>query len=298
MNQPISLTSICRKGFVTVVNHPSLWLLGILFTLPEQFLEQTVFSKEPEALQAWIDTASIDTLLREGLFLMILGIGSLFIGVVGRSGIIILTNSLAKSESLSLASLKKQIYSSVFRIVAIEVLFLATLAVFGIAVMTPSIIAHMRGSEELGQLLALSGTGLFLSMAVLSLFLRQFTILYTALSRISVRMALENGYHMFRQHLRASFLLGIIGLLAYSAVDIFLNTLNEKANEYLSSFAFLPIALWILSIFLFSFCATWLWTTWTLFFRSIAIPKEPHPVRQPEENMVQKDAVPSMDNAS
>ena len=298
MNQPFSLLSICRKGLVLIIRHPALWLLGILFTIPEQFLEQTVFSKDPETIQTWINTSSTSVVVRESLLVLILGIGSLFLGIVGRSGIIILTNSLATSESIPQISLRKRIYRSVFRIAAIEILFLATLAIFGLIVMIPSIIANMRNASELSDLLALAGTGLFLSMTVLALFLRQFAMLYTALSNISVRMALENGYRLFRQHIRTSFLLGMVGIFVYVAAELLLDTLSEKAGPYFANTnSFLGI-LWILSIALFSLTATWLWTTWTLLFRAIALPKEPESVRQSEENVVQKDAVPSLDNAS
>lgn len=298
MNQPISILSLCRKGVSLVVFHPTLWLLGILFSLPEQFFEQTVLSKDPESIQTWIETAHTNILFRESFLLIALGIGSLLLGVVGRSGIIILANSLAKSERDSRTSLGKRVYQSVFRIASIEVLFLSTLAIFGMLVMIPSLIAHTRGASELGQLLALAGTGFFLSMTILTLFLRQFATLYAALSHISVRMALENGYRLFRQHMRASFLLGMTSIFAYLAAQILLDSLYKVTSEHLSNAASLLGIMWILSILLFSWCAAWIWTTWTLFFREIALPKEPESVRQPEENMVQKDAVPSLDNAS
>lgn len=298
MNQPFSLLSICRKGLVLIIHHPALWLLGILFTIPEQFLEQTVFSKDPETIQTWINTSSANVVVRESLLLLILGIGSLFLGIVGRTGIIILTNSLATSESIPQISLRKRIYRSVFRIAAIEILFLATLAIFGLIVMVPAIIANMRNASELSNLLALAGTGFFLSMTVLALFLRQFAILYTALSNISVRMALENGYQLFRQHIRASFLLGMVSIFVYVAAELLLDTLSEKVSPYFANTIFFPGMLWILSIALFSLTAAWLWTTWTLLFRAIALPKELESVRQSEKNVVQKDTVPSLDNAS
>ena len=234
------------------------------------------------------------------LFLLF-AFATIVVGSFGIIALVLLMNRQENHERFRVSLIGKLALARVTPVIRLELLLIALAVIVGVLVTIPGDIAFAQGLQGLSRALTLSAIGLMLSIFLLFFFLRQYALLYLSLTNISLRDALENAARLFRTYTKETFLLGasllfaellsffILAVLFYS-LEIFL--------EHVPSFSLGGIFLeWAIMIGALSFLEAWSWTSWTSFFRMIALPKEPEPVLQKSETVLQQESAIGLDKA-
>lgn len=304
MDTHVDIRVPLKNGFRAVLSHPIFVILGALIAVPNglglaQFFALGGVGQGDVAAQLQ-GGEMLSSPWEITLLLLLAGVAVIF-GSLGIVGLALLMNRRESGETLSLLALRKPLRYRTKSLVMLE-LFLIMLALLVESILSiPADIALSRGLARLSQVLSYSALGLFLSISLLLFFLRQYAALYLSLSNISVRSALENASGLFRLHIRETFLLSgslffgeIIVLLVVSEGFSFLhNFLEQKASPLFLSFEAIVEGTCVFGVL--SLAEAWKWTSWTSFFRIIALPKDPEPVLQKSETVLQQESAVSLD---
>lgn len=291
MKKPLCVRTSIAQAFRIITSHPIFFVFGVIMTLPTLFPTPGIEEKHILALfqtEEWPFTPS-----QSLLFLTLAGI-TLLTRSFGTFALITLTHRQEKNDPLSFSCLKPTMVPRTRSILLMTLLLTLGAIFLSVILSIPPLIAHSRGLENLTHALSLSAIGLAISICLLLFFLHQYAALYLSLSKISLRSALENAVHLFRLHIRETFLISAVFFTASIVIFLLLDALsmiipNSSTSE--------TIFLWGMSLVLFSFLEAWNWSSWTVFFRMIALPKDPEPVLQKEESVLQQESAVSLDKA-
>ena len=291
-----------KNGVKAALSHPIFLLFGACIAAPK-VLSQFFLGKNLEESGS-IESlrASMSSVLPFDVALFLFSVLATFlIGSFGIVALILLMNRQENNERIPVSSIGKLVLARIPPVVRLEFLLIAFAVIIGILVMAPGDIALARGLQGLSRALSLSAFGLMLSISLLFFFLRQYAILYLSLSKISLKDALENAARLFRLYIKETFLLSAFLLF----VELFSLFLLALLFSFIESLVKLPspfslggmIFEWALMIGMLSFLEAWNWASWTSFFRMIALPKEPEPVLQKSETVLQQESVIGLDKA-
>jgi hypothetical protein len=302
VRKPIDIRIPLKKAAVMVFSRPMFLVLGACIATPKLLLE-TLFSRSAyfqNFFKALESESSVPFFPELFIFLM-LALLALVAGSFGVASLISFANHFESTGKTSLSELRSGLFQKTSHVFRLEVTLIALALIVGVILAIPSMVAHSQGLENLAHTLSLSALGLTLSIALLLFFLRQYAALYLSLSKISLRAALENASHLFRTHLRETVSMGA-ALLSVEIFLILLLILVEALASAIFEVFFSPniahdIFFWTMNLLVFSLFNAWNWTTWTLFFRMIALPKEPEPVLQKSETVLQQESAVSLDKA-
>jgi len=281
-----------------VFSHPIFFVFGACITVPKILLQfLLVDSKYAKNILESLPSETPVSFSHDTLPLLLAALAALIAGSAGIVTLISFANQREKNEVISFPATKKDIPNKSVRVLRLEVLLIALTLVAGSILALPADVALAQGLGNLAQTLSLSALGLTLSIALLLFFLRQYAILYLSLSKISLRAALENANHLFRTHIKETFFISA----ALFFVEITLIAILSFIEELLNTISFLsksePLFGWALAIIAFSLFEAWNWASWTSFFRMIALPKDPEPVLQKSETVIQQESAISLDKA-
>lgn len=297
------LRSLLLKAARLVASRRIFVAFGACIAVPKAFLER-IFSENDrlrDFAQAVESGGSLD-LSFDVFFFVFLAFFALVVASFGALGIASFSNECEKKKKSPEGLLLKSLFQKIGRVVALEGI-LIVLAIFaGILLFLPSTLAKLRGLESLVQPLLLSGLGLLVSIAVLFFFLRQYSVLYVAISNIFVRSALENAAGIFRRYVRETLWIGstlfACRLLGISLLLVVEFLLWSGSLFFWGAVPFaVVIFLWIFNVMFFSIFEAWNWIVWTLFFRSIALPSEREPALQTKESVLQQEGAIGLDKA-
>lgn len=185
---------------------------------------------------------------------------------------------------------------------------LATFIILG----TPIAILFYLKAYWVGTFLAFGGLVIFILLVILLSYLQKFGIIYLVLGKVSFWNALENAYQLFRRNFLPSLIMGIIfipiGFLAGLAVLVFIVVvlliflipgllvyflMGKLAIILLSVLGILILLAGLLTIN--SIYVVFSQTTWILFFRQIALPKEEEKVTEIAKEIKDSKIVPIAD---
>lgn len=300
--KPIDIRVPLKKAAVMVFSRPMFFVLGACIAAPRLLL-QVLFSQSTyfqNFFKALESEASVPFFPELFIFL-VLALFALVAGSFGVASLISFANHFESTGEESLSKVRPGLFRKTVHVFRLEILLIALTLTAGVVLALPSTVALSQGLGNLAHTLSLSALGLTLSIALLFFFLRQYAALYLSLSKISLRAALENASHLFRIHLRETVLISA-ALLGIEILLILLLILGESLISLLFETFFSPnlaysIFFWGINLLVFSLFNAWNWTTWTLFFRMIALPKEPEPIVQKEESVLQQESAVSLDKA-
>ena len=280
MKKVLDIRIPLRKGFSVVFSHPLFLIFGAVIAVPRFFPVSEAASKR---IFASLEAEGATILPSDIALLLIVSSITLIFGSIGIAALITLANHADKKETLSLSRLNKGFFTKVGRIFQLTLLLILIAVAAGSLLSLPSQIALSKGLEGLFRGLSLVALGLALSIALLLFFLRQFAALYLTLSNISIRSSLENASCLLMSHLKETFLLSGVFFCIHFLLILTLSSFHTST----------PLGsalLWTIHVAAFSLYQSWLWTTWTLFFRMIALPKDPEPLVQPEASVLQQES--------
>lgn len=291
-----------KNGAKTVFSHPIFLLFGACIAVPKvlsQFFLGKNFDESGniESLQA-----SMSNVLPFDMTLFLLfAFATIVVGSFGIIALVLLMNRQENHERFRVSSIGKLALARVAPVIRLELLLIALAVIVGVLVTIPGDIALAQGLQGLSRALTLSAIGLMLSIFLLFFFLRQYALLYLSLTNISLRDALENAARLFRTYTKETFLLGasllFAELLSFFILAVLFYSL-ESFLEHAPSFSLGGMFLeWAIMIGALSFLEAWSWTSWTSFFRMIALPKEPEPVLQKSETVLQQESAIGLDKA-
>lgn len=299
--QPLDIFALFKKASGMVFSRPLFFVFGACITFPkllfETFLnENERFASLLTSLESGASISFSSELLALPLFLLF----AIITGSFGIASLILLANAIEKNSATPKAKMTANSRKTA-GVLKLEITLIALTILAGVILALPATIAMARGLEGLAHALSLSALGLLLSIALLFFFLRQYAAIYVSLSNISLSAALENAYRLFRTHIKETTLIS----LAIFSVEIILTLSLLFTETLLGSFFkewFLVISygywfIWAMSLLIFSFFEAWNWTVWTLLFRVIALPKEPEPVLQKSETVIQQESAIGLDKA-
>lgn len=279
------------QAFRIITAHPIFFVFGAIMTLPTLFPTPGITEEHLLALfqkEEWPFTPS------QSFFLLALTGIVLITRSLGAFAIVTLTHRKEKNETLSFSCLKPTLVSRTRKLVILTLVLAFSALSLSVFLSIPSLIAHSKGLSDLARTLSLSAIGLAISIVLLLFFLHQYATLYLSLSKISLRFALENAIHLFRSHIRETFLLSIAFFIGNISIFVILDALSTLIPA--SSLSENTL-LWGISFICFSFFEAWNWASWTVFFRMIALPKDPEPVLQNSETVLQQESAVSLDKA-
>lgn len=280
MKKTLDIRIPLRKGFSVMFSHPLFLVFGAIITVPRFFPVSEAVSKR---ILASLEAESVAVPLSDiALILAVFSI-ALISGSIGIAALITITNRTEKKEPLSYSCFNKDFFMKAGQILRLTLLLILIAVAAGSLLSLPSQIALSKGLESLFRALSLAALGLALSIALLLFFLRQFAALYLTLSNISLRSSLENASRLLMSHMKETFLLSGVFFCLYLLLTLLLSSLHTSTT--LGSALF-----WAIHVAAFSLYQSWLWTTWTLFFRMIALPKDPEPLVQPEASVLQQES--------
>ena len=291
-----------KNGAKAVFSHPIFLLFGACIAVPKvlsQFFLGKNFDESGniESLQA-----SMSNVLPFDMTLFLLfAFATIVVGSFGIIALVLLMNRQENHERFRVSLIGKLALARVTPVIRLELLLIALAVIVGVLVTIPGDIALAQGLQGLSRALTLSAIGLMLSIFLLFFFLRQYALLYLSLTNISLRDALENAARLFRTYTKETFLLGasllFAELLSFFILAVLFSSL-EIFLEHVPSFSLGGIFLeWAIMIGALSFLEAWSWTSWASFFRMIALPKEPEPVLQKSETVLQQESVIGLDKA-
>lgn len=302
MKKLLDIRTPLKRGAMIVLSHPIFLFFGAFVAVPKILSQFFFFGKSFEG--GGIEVSQINMgnspPLDMALFFFFVFI-TLAVGSFSIVMLVLLANRHENNEKSSKASLRKFALARVAPVIRLELLFVAFAIIIDVLVMAPGDIALARGLRGLSQALSFSALGLILSVSVLFFFLRQYAILYLSLSNISLRDSLENANRLFRLHIKETFLLGAALLFVELLSFFLLLFLFSLVGGILKGVPFPSFGKmlfeWALMIGTFSFLEAWNWASWTLFFRGIALPKEPEAVLQKPETVLQQESAVGLDKA-
>lgn len=291
-----------KNGAKAVFSHPIFLLFGACIAVPKvlsQFFLGKNFDESGniESLQA-----NMSNVLPFDMTLFLLfAFAVIVVGSFGIIALVLLMNRQENHERFRVSLIGKLALARVAPVIRLELLLIALAVIVGVLVTIPGDIALAQGLQGLSRALTLSAIGLILSIFLLFFFLRQYALLYLSLTNISLRDALENAARLFRTYTKETFLLGasllFAELLSFFILAVLFYSL-ESFLEHAPSFSLGGMFLeWAIMIGALSFLEAWSWTSWASFFRMIALPKEPEPVLQKSETVLQQESVIGLDKA-
>ncbi|QQS21059.1 MAG: hypothetical protein IPL87_00765 [Candidatus Moraniibacteriota bacterium] len=285
MNSIADIFTLLKKATKILLSRPAFFVLGLLIITPQAtgslFLEYFPF--EENLSQESFSNIPVTTLI---IFLGV-ALFSFIASLLGTVLVILMTHHGEKETPSNTFSLIQTLISKkttlrVWTLFRLEVVIGFLLLGIGLVLTLPGILAQTQGISSLSRGLFLSAFGIFISLAFLFHALRQYATLYITLSSLSLRASLEAAVRLFRARLRATVL--FVGILLFINSVLFLST------------SMLPdTLLWYISFPAFSLFEAWSLISWTLFFRMIALPKDPEAVARTEEAMVQQKQVAELD---
>ncbi len=303
MKDRIDIRRALKNGLWATLSDPKFLVFGSLIAVPKLILQFVALGGDGFLGRGGSFLRAENDSLQTLVFLFFfLGIAIIF-GSAGMLGISNLMNRREIGLKTTFSFLKKCMSMRLRDIVTLEIFLGAFVLLLGVILAMPSNAAASRGLEGLSQVLAYSALGLLFFIALLVFFLRQYAALYLSLSDVSLRSALDSSSMLLRLHawktviLSASlFFLEITLLLVLSSGFTFF---QGAFGKILSAQA-LPFgfgAEWIILFGVISGIEAWKWASWTSFFRMIALPKDPKPVLQKTETVLQQESVVGMDKA-
>lgn len=295
--------ALSSKAAHLIVSNWFFVVLGAFIAVPGVFLEITL--SENDRLQNFVDTiesGGSPELSFEIFFFLFLALCALVAASFGALAISSFSNELEKKRKSSESFFSKTLLRKTGRVLLLETILITLVVFSGLILFLPSAFARFRDLDSLVQPLALSAFGFLVSIAVLFFFLRQYSVIYLAISNISVRSALENAAGIFRRYTRETLRIGIALFLCRFLVILSLLIieflLRYSSSIFLGSVSFAVILfLWLLNMVAFSVFEAWNWIMWTLFFRSIALPPETELTLQVKESVLQQESVIAPDKA-
>lgn len=304
MKKCVDIRKPMQNGFRAVFSNPIFALFGAAIAVPKGILQLWVLGSMEIGSGLALSQGA-----EPSVPLWIIGAVFFFVGfvlVAGASGIVALVflmNRHENNEKLSFSVIRNPVRQRIKPVVLLEV-FLVALALFvGTLLSVPADLAASRGLDGLSRGLSFSALGLLLSISLVFFFLRQYAALYLSLSNISVRSALENASRLFRLHIRETLLLSgalflaEIGILfGLSGMFLFFERVFGVAFPSIPSWYGIGIE-WTGMLGALSLIEAWKWLSWTSFFRMIALPKDPEPVLQKTETVLQQESAVRLDEA-
>lgn len=291
------MKQILKRAINLVISHPKLLFFGSIIAFPKTIVQVFLdrygdsFGQILQSIQQnslfLTSTPYINSLLPLLIVLFILFVESF--------GIVQIASFVQRSERKSFGVIPtKETVKRAASVFKMEITLILFLLFGGILLSLPSDIASARGLIPLSRLLFLSAFGLFASIAVLTFFIRQYSALYLTLSNISIRSAIENASTLFRSKMRPTILFGTI-IFIWEILGMFFLSSCEYILSFMSMNNILQTGItWVFTLAFFSILEAWTWTAWTLFFRNIALPKEPLIVLQNQKTVVQQDRPASL----
>lgn len=298
MKKPIDIRIPLKKGLGTVFSRPVFFAFGACIALPKVLLQFLLI--ENESIKSFFNALESEASIpfsRDILLLPFFALLALILGSLGITALISLSNQWEKNEPVSFHTVQTGLLGKTYRILQLNLLLIALAITTGSILTIPANIALTQGLGNLAQTLSLSALGLALSIFLLLFFLRQYAALYLSLSKISIRAALENAYKLFRTYLKETFLISAALLFIELILTLFLSLTEELLHTTLLSSGVRHLFEGTLSFLIFSLFEAWNWTSWTSFFRMIALPKEPKSVLQKPETVLQQESAVSLDKA-
>lgn len=304
MNKRIDIRVPLKNGFRAVFSSPVFAVFGAAIAIPKGLIQFFVLGgAEFGDMFSWLQSKG-GVLFPWGviLFLLLAGI-ALIVSSFGIVALVFLMNRHESGETPSFSALRRVVRHQTKNLVILEILLIAFVVIVGSILSVPADIALSRGLASLSRALSYSALGLLLSISLLLFFLRQYAALYLSLSKISVRSALENASRLFRLHMRETFLLTVaLFCIEFLTLSFFSMSFSLVWNFFETNVSpavlvYGTIVEWIGMLGVLSLLEAWTWTSWTSFFRMIALPKDPEPVLQKSETMLQQESAVSLDKA-
>ena len=291
-----------KNGAKAIFSHPILLLFGACIAVPKvlsQFFLRKNFDESGNIESLQVNMSNV--LLFDTTLFLLFAFATIVVGSFGIIALVLLMNRQENHERFRVSLIGRFALARVAPVIRLELLLIALAVIVGVLVTIPGDIALAQGLQGLSRALTLSAIGLMLSIFLLFFFLRQYALLYLSLTNISLRDALENAARLFRTYTKETFLLGaflffaeLLSLFALATLFSFSESFLEHTPSFSLGGMFLE---WAIMIGTLSFLEAWSWTSWTSFFRMIALPKEPEPVLQKSETVLQQESAIGLDKA-
>lgn len=285
MKKDIDFKGIIVSGLGTTWKNPFLWVFGLLISVGNVTFNLG-YSKNQASQENWVQ--NWEWLAWMGLLVVISGVIALSFRAVGLGGLI---SSLERIESGKSASLKEGwAVSRIFfkKIFLLEIIINVFLAGVLVVLFVPAGFLIMIKEYNLAFLSGAVAALLFLVILVPALFIRRFAVYYLVLGRLSLVSSMENGYSIFRKHLKDSIKMGIMAaLLGAACLFVLFWTVALILLSVAVPFLFVFIVLfgesgaWMalaaavilvigIVVFLRAVFETFYESAWFLFYRSVA----------------------------
>ncbi|MFA4817716.1 MAG: hypothetical protein WC608_03305 [Parcubacteria group bacterium] len=225
-----------------------------------------------------------------GIILFILFVLFLVLGIIGRGALISALSKTLKNEPVDFKSGMREGKKYFWKILGIG--FLSAMFIFlaVIILITPIVFLIFNKSYIFAILLAFLALAILIPLAILSVYIRIYGIIYAVLGELKVWASIENAYALLRKNLGVSIIMGLIFILLgmilglsliillvpFVAVLVALGSVLYLALKGIGVAIAIGIGVIIIlavTLFVRSIYETFAQTVWILFFHEIAKPK-------------------------
>lgn len=291
----VDIRILLKKGLKVVFSSHLFFFFGMFIAVPKTLLLIFFQKEQVDLVTDFILEENLKKFPEYAILFLLAVFLMIVLGSIGATAIVFFTNVHEKNKKTKISLFKKDILKRAWMVFQLEILLIMIVLLSGVFLTLPVGIASMKGLNSLSDTLSLSATGLILSISLLLFFIRQYAIMYLSLSLITVSVAIENSYRLFQKYLKETFLFSA-SIFAINFSFMFLIVLFEFFLEkFFGASLIIEFFDWLVILCVFSFFEAWNWSSWTIFFRTIALPKEPDLVLQKVKNMIQQDSVISLD---
>ncbi len=303
MNESIDTFPSIKKGLRVVCLNPILLVFSFIVIIAKilfQFFAQSLLLPQSNFFETTLNSTTFQQMIaaitqEAFLILFIIFLLHLILKSLGLVALIFLSNTYEKSLETKF-SWKKIPFNRYQKILHLEIVFFLSLICIGAILNIPAYFATTRQLLDLAQIISLSALGITLAIAILFIFLYNYTAIYLSLSQISLRSAIENSYLLFRKNIKETLLLAIFFIFIRITAITFTTILFRPIASFLQlSSIHETFFSFFLTFFILILIEAWHWATLTIFFRKIALFKEPFSPLQEEKNMVQQKGVVGFD---
>lgn len=266
-----------------------LYVFGFFIALP-LVVQNFFFSPLTEET----DTQVLVSFLSDhALTIFFLTISFFLSSLLGKTGLIVLVNRLSRKKDSPLSPSEGSLFQAIKKCLRLE---LAVILFFLIVVLLLSspLLIFFWSTQEFSPTLFLLGLLVFLPVAVVAFFIREFSFFYILLSKLSLRSALESSAALFSRHKFNSFIFVFILFFLGGIFTFFFNLVMLDITVLSEKFALTPphkaIPI-VLSLLFTLWWSVFKQAFWFFFFKEIATPDEPEKV---EAGILVKESSPEL----